>query len=293
MELNERNIIKYFDIILLADKKDSFFSINKILIPKYFKYETSEERDFLQDIRRELKEFSEFHGYFEWLANGSCRLTEKGLDAKEKGGHLKYKKSLTEKPLDWYKIIAIILTVIFGSFNLYQKYDYNNLKTQYNSLKTINENIVNNILLKNSVYKVFSNPNKKDKFTISIIGESILEGEMVFKIIDFKGAEILNETYPSNVLINGYIIDENTTDEEKINMIKKRVSSFFDDKNFIFPAINSSDIIDTDYSNSEIWNDIKSNPKALGFYYLIGDELGCKLAYSKKQKKIVKYFCCC
>jgi hypothetical protein len=87
--------------------------------------------------------------------------------------------------------------------------------------------------------------------------------------------------------------DENTTDEEKINMIKKRVSSFFDDKNFIFPAINSSDIIDTDYSNSEIWNDIKSNPKALGFYYLIGDELGCKLAYSKKQKKIVKYFCCC
>ena len=50
--------------------------------------------------------------------------------------------------------------------------DYNNLKTQYNSLKTINENIVNNILLKNSVNKVFSNPNKKDKFTISIIGES-------------------------------------------------------------------------------------------------------------------------
>ena len=57
MELNKRNIIKYFDIILLADKKDSFFSINEILIPKYFKHETSEERDFLQDIRRELKEF--------------------------------------------------------------------------------------------------------------------------------------------------------------------------------------------------------------------------------------------
>ena len=94
--------------------------------------------------------------------------------------------------------------------------------------------------------------------------------------------ELLNETYPSNVLINGYIIDKNITDEEKINMIKKRVSSFFDDKNFIFPAINSSDVIDTDYSNSEIWNAVKSNPKALGFYYLIGDELGCKLAYSKK-----------
>ena len=144
---------------------------------------------------------------------------------------------------------------------------------------------MNNILLKNSVYKVFSNPNKKDKFSISIIGENILKGKMIFKIINSNGIELLNETYPSNVLINGYIIDENITDEEKINMIKKRVSSFFDDKNFIFPAINSSDVIDTDYSNSEIWNAVKSNPKALGFYYLIGDELGCKLAYSKKQKK--------
>jgi hypothetical protein len=89
MELNEKNINKYFDIILLADKKDSFFSVNEILIPKYFKYETSEERDFLQDLRQELKEFTEFHGYFEWLANGSCKLTKKGLKAKGKGGHFK------------------------------------------------------------------------------------------------------------------------------------------------------------------------------------------------------------
>tara|TARA_B110001450_G_C17629167_1_gene484512 strand:+ start:571 stop:1119 length:549 start_codon:yes stop_codon:yes gene_type:complete len=159
--------------------------------------------------------------------------------------------------------------------------------------KILSTNSNNFILLEKHRDKLFSYPNKKDKFSISIIGENILNGKMIFKIINSNGIELLNETYPSNVLINGYIIDENTTDEEKINMIKKRVSSFFDDKNFIFPAINSSDIIDTDYSNSEIWNDIKSNPKALGFYYLIGDELGCKLAYSKKQKKIVKYFCCC
>lgn len=159
--------------------------------------------------------------------------------------------------------------------------------------KILSTNSDNFILLEKHRDKLFSHPNKKDKFSISIIGENILKRKMIFKIINSNGIELLNETYPSNVLINGYIIDENITDEEKINMIKKRVSSFFDDKNFIFPAINSSDVIDTDYSNSEIWNAVKSNPKALGFYYLIGDELGCKLAYSKKQKKIVKYFCCC
>jgi hypothetical protein len=293
MELNERSIIKYFDIILLADKKDSFFSINKILIPEYFKYETSENRDFLQDIRRELKEFSEFHGYFEWFADGSCRLTEKGLDAEEKGGHLKHKKSLTKKPLDWYKIIAIILAVIFGSFNLYQKYDYNNLKTQYNSLRTINENMVNNILLKNSVYKVFSNPNKKDKFTILIIGESIIEGEMVFKIIDFEGAEILNETYPSNVLISGYIFDEKSTSKKLEEYIKKRVSEFFKEDNFSNPALSVDSKFDSDYSDKKNWTDIKSDSSAVGFYYLIGLENGCRISYSKKQKQVLKYFCCC
>jgi len=195
-------------------------------------------------------------------------------------------KSSNKKPLDWYKIIAIILTIIFGSLNLYQKYDYNNLKT-------INENIVNNILLKNSVNKVFSNPNKKDKFTISIIGESILEGEMVFKITDFEGTEILNETYPSNVLINGYIFDEKSTSKELEEYIKKRVSEFFKEDNFSIPALSIDSKFDSDYSVKKNWTDIKSDSSAVGFYYLIGLENGCRISYSKKQKQVLKYFCCC
>ena len=149
------------------------------------------------------------------------------------------------------------------------------------------------VLLENQIDKLFSHPNKKDNFSISIIGENILSAKMIFKITDSSGVELWNEIHPSDVLINGYIIDENTTNGEKISMIENRVSSFFDDENFIFPAINSSDIFDRDYSNLEIWNDIKSDQKAIGFYYLIGLEEGCRLAYSKTQKKIVKYFCCC
>lgn len=147
-------------------------------------------------------------------------------------GYAKFIKKAKIKPIDWYKIIAISLTVIFGSLNLYQKYDYNNLKSQYISLKTINEDLDNNILLKNSVNKIFSNPNKKDKFTISIIGESILKGEMVFKIIDSDGTELLNERYPSNDLINGYIFDDKSTSNELEEYIKKRVSEFFKEDNF-------------------------------------------------------------
>jgi hypothetical protein len=190
-------------------------------------------------------------------------------------------------------LLTLISTLTFGSFNLYQKYDYNNLKTQYNSLKVINENIDNNILLKNIVYKVFSNPNKKDKFTISIIGESILEGEMVFKIITFDGTEILNETYPSNVLINRYIFDEKSTNKELEEYIKKRVSEFFKEGNFSIPALSIDSDFDSDYSDKKIWDDIKSDSTSIGFYYLIGLENGCKISYSKKQRKDLNYFCCC
>jgi hypothetical protein len=139
MKIEESTIIKYFDIVLLADKKDSFFGIYRVLSKKYLKDETKEEREFIENIRSKIKEFSEFHGYFEFFPNGHCKLTEKGLDAKEKGGHLKYKKSLTEKPLDWYKITGLIFTFVFGVSTILLGVRNNSLKTDYDSLKSQSE----------------------------------------------------------------------------------------------------------------------------------------------------------
>ncbi|MDA9337760.1 hypothetical protein N9Q51_00225 [Flavobacteriaceae bacterium] len=294
--MDEKQIFKYFDLVIKNIDDVFAFSINNILF-EYLNPKNQKEKEQFFEIVDEVKYFGKKNRYFDQFGKddvGWFRLTDSGIELKDsKKGYLGFKKSSNKKPLDWYKIIAIILTVIFGSFNLYQKYDYNNLKTQYNFLRTINENIVNNILLKNGVYKVFSNPNKKDKFTISIIGESILEGEMVFKIIDFEGTEILNESYPSNVLINGYIFDEKSTSKELEEYIKKRVSEFFKEDNFSIPALSIDSKFDSDYSVKKNWTDIKSDSSAVGFYYLIGLENGCRISYSKKQKQVLKYFCCC
>ena len=294
--MNEKQILKYFDLVIKNIDDVFAFSINNILF-EYLNPTSEKEKEHFFKIVDKVKYFGKKNKYFEQFGKndgGWYKLTEKGIELKDsKKEYLKFVKSSNKKPLDWYKIIAIILTIIFGSLNLYQKYDYNNLKTQYNSLRTINENIVNNILLKNSVYKVFSNPNNKDKFTILIIGESIIEGEMVFKIIDFEGAEILNETYPSNVLISGYIFDEKSTSKKLEEYIKKRVSEFFKEDNFSNPALSVNSKFDSDYSDKKNWTDIKSDSSAVGFYYLIGLENGCRISYSKKQKQVLKYFCCC
>jgi len=155
--MDEKIIIKYFDIILLADKKDSFFSINKILIPKYFKYDTSDEREFFQELRRELKEFSEFHKYFEWFPKGSCKLTEKGLDAKNKKGHLKYLKHINNPPKSeiWYNQnwVGYVIAFIVFVFTVYQFFENRTLKSQVDKLTSDAEFYKDSLLLEKQEQK--------------------------------------------------------------------------------------------------------------------------------------------
>ena len=63
--------------------------------------------------------------------------------------------------------------------------------------------------------------------------------------------------------------------------------------NFINPAIAADDKFEADYSDKEIWDDIKSDPTAIGFYYMLGEEDGRRIAFSKKTGKVLMYFNCC
>lgn len=149
-------------------------------------------------------------------------------------------------------------------------------------------------LLENMVYRSFSNNSTKDKFTISIFGSSITEGTMKFTISNSDGLTIHTVEFPSNYLIGyGLISATPPTLKEEEDYIKKRGDEFFDDDNFSRPAIGTNEGVDTDYSNEEDWNDIRCDQTAVGFYYLIGEEAGCRIAYSKKNGRTIKYFCCC
>ena len=71
------------------------------------------------------------------------------------------------------------------------------------------------------------------------------------------------------------------------------MSEFFSEEHFFSPAIAAADEFDSDYSEKEVWYNIKSDLTTVGFYYVFGEEAGCRIAYSKKLKRIVKYFCRC
>ncbi len=148
------------------------------------------------------------------------------------------------------------------------------------------------LLISSSIQHSFSDLTKKDTFKLNVTGESILKGNFTFEIIDFSGKSILKETFPTSDLL-GFGIEENTTDKQKEEYIKKRIKDFFKEDNFISPAIKTSETFEEEYSDKDIWTDIKSDKTAIGFTYLIGEEDNRSIAYSKKKKKVVMYFNCC
>ena len=134
--MNEKDIIKYFDLVI-KNLDDVFaFSINNILFD-VLKPESKEDKDEFFIIVDKVKYFGNKNKYFEGFGKndgGWYKLTDKGIRLKDSNkGHLKFNRK--SKSLDWYKITAIGLTLIFGCLNIYQKYDYNQLKSKYNSLK--------------------------------------------------------------------------------------------------------------------------------------------------------------
>lgn len=149
------------------------------------------------------------------------------------------------------------------------------------------------IIYKNIAYKKFSNNQCKDRFELYISGENILEGLLIFRILNCNGKEIFFEKHKSYALVNQYKLDENTPKNVIEEYIKTRFLNFFEEENFYYPAINKTEYFDSDYSDLEIWQEIKSDSTAIGFYYMTWLENGCRIAFSKKNKSVVKYFCCC
>jgi hypothetical protein len=145
----------------------------------------------------------------------------------------------------------------------------------------------------NSRKHAFSDPARLDSFVVTVTGDSLLEANVRLEIFDYAGRSIYLDTFSSGYLL-GYGVDYNNTQAEKEDYIRKRVEGFFDTDSFIFPAIASTDPLDGEHTeNKKFWTELKANPQAIGFYYLLGKEDGRYIAYSKSLRKALLYYNCC
>ena len=172
------------------------------------------------------------------------------------------------------------------------KHDTQTIENKPEGQKTEEEktNDKESILYEKEILHSFSSPVDMDSFKIYVTGQSIRDGQITFQIKTSKGQLILDEKYPSVYFVD-YGFDKTSRTEEEY--IKKRVDSFFDEKYFKQPAITADETFDEDYSDKVTWDDINSDKSSIGFIYLIGEEDGRHIAYSKKLGKVVLYFNCC
>lgn len=147
MDINDKLIIKYFDILINDIKDVDLFSVNNILLDNNrIEANTEAEKEYFRKLVDKLKMFGKHNEYLETLngdRNSFFKLTKKGVQLKEfKKGHIKFDRSLKKQKLTLFEKISIFFVIISGGFSLWQqiskdelKNDYKNLNFQYDSLK--------------------------------------------------------------------------------------------------------------------------------------------------------------
>ena len=135
----------------------------------------------------------------------------------------------------------------------------------------------------------FSDISKHDMFSLTLSGESILKGQILFKIVNSDNQIIYKKTFPAYDLLWDQA-DVITSVKLKEDTIVHRMKMFFAKINFSEPAIKLIPNFDPDSSEKGIWQDIKQDKTAIGFIYTHGYEGTYAIAYSKRSKKTVLYF---
>ena len=173
--------------------------------------------------------------------------------------------------------------ILFSSCNSPEKQETTGTQPAVQEIKIVKENTKRHS---------FSDPTTQDVFIVKLVGDSVQTAMVTFEITDSKGKQLYTDTFEANYLLN-YDLKENATAAERDEFILARIDSFFVDSNFKLPAIKPAMTFDPNYSDEKIWNEVKADTSAIGFYYLLGKEDGRWLAYSKSQNKVVLYFNCC
>lgn len=138
----------------------------------------------------------------------------------------------------------------------------------------------------------FSDPVKADTFKLLVSGENLMEAVVDFQIISASGKVIYSERFESAFLLAS-VSDMPVDSVTQISYINERINSFFDNDNFIQPAIAKEMVFDPNYSDRKIWDEVKSTKNPIGFKYLLGKEDGRRIAYLPKSGMVRVYFNCC
>jgi hypothetical protein len=191
------------------------------------------------------------------------------------------------------KIAALVLAILTAYLGYKSYTQGTTINEQTVEIKRLKQELS---IIDNSIEDshFFSNPIEKDTFKLHMSGENILTSIIDFTIISTSGDTIFYHRFKSQDLIGYGLIDiESPSKEQKENFILGRFYNFFNDSNFISPAISPDEELDDEFYDAQYFENIKKQKDCVSFYYLLGEEYMRRIVYLRDQKKVVEFWACC
>ena len=151
-------------------------------------------------------------------------------------------------------------------------------------------------LIKNAssmVTKSFSDLNKLDTFRLNLSGTKPKEMTLTFIITNYKGKEIYHKVLKGKELLGS--TDPNVDlrkEKDQIRFLTTIASQFFNEDNFLEPAVMPNDKPDNYAPDKAFYDELKAT-KLNGFKYRLGKENNIYIAWDEKQQRVKIYYNCC
>lgn len=143
------------------------------------------------------------------------------------------------------------------------------------------------------VVKPFSDSLAADSFKLRLTGDKLQDMVIHFSIVSHKGKQIYNKEFKAPDLIANY---QSTLDLDKkksqLTFIKEEYDLFFEEENFLEPAVTEHEQADQYTPDKEFLQELKKS-KLNGFKYRFSNETKVYIAWSEKEKKVKVYYQCC
>lgn len=151
---------------------------------------------------------------------------------------------------------------------------------------TINEQV-------KQITKPFSDLEKLDTFRVVLVGDKPKNMVLKLSITSHEGKQIYAQNFEAKTLIDHYkqTVDLKKKDKQ-VAFIKQEFEMFFEDENFLEPAVTESEEPDQFVPDKAFYAELKQSGLN-GFMYRLGQENKVYIAWSSREQKVKIYYKCC
>ena len=142
----------------------------------------------------------------------------------------------------------------------------------------------------------FSSDTTEDRFTLYVPKGLVTASKTTVRITTKQGEIIYEHAFPTSDLINGYATEEIKSDIEMEKYVLDEAKTLLKGALFATNELPEESYLSQakkeDFENYDVFIDLKTAGRVV-FHYRLNEESNYYLAYSIKQKKVVKIIDCC